>query len=107
MASPRVLLLGSGFVSKPLVRYLLKLGVQLTVVSPFLNKAQDLIGDHPLGEARYWTSEDRDGLDTLVNGHDVTISLLPAPLHPMVARCCIVHKKHLVTTSYISQKYTN
>ncbi len=49
MASPRVLLLGSGFVSKPLVRYLLKLGVRLTVVSPFQNNAQDLIGDHPLG----------------------------------------------------------
>ena len=102
MTYPRVLLLGSGFVSKPLARYLLAHGIGLTVVSPFVDKAQELIGDHPFGEAHYWTSDDREGLDVLVHNHDVIISLLPAPLHPMVARRCIDHRKDLVTTSYVS-----
>jgi alpha-aminoadipic semialdehyde synthase len=31
-------------------------------------------------------------------------SLLPAPLHPKVARSCIKLKKHMVTTSYISKE---
>ena len=30
------------------------------------------------------------------------ISLLPAPMHPLVARHCIDHGKHLVTASYVS-----
>jgi alpha-aminoadipic semialdehyde synthase len=35
----------------------------------------------------------------LVNADD---SLLPAPMHPLVARHCIDHGKHLVTASYVS-----
>jgi alpha-aminoadipic semialdehyde synthase len=30
------------------------------------------------------------------------VSLLPAPMHPLVARHCIDHGKHLVTASYVS-----
>lgn len=29
-------------------------------------------------------------------------SLLPAPMHPQVAKHCIAHGKHLVTASYVS-----
>jgi saccharopine dehydrogenase-like NADP-dependent oxidoreductase len=33
---------------------------------------------------------------------DIAISLVPAPFHPNIARACIKHKKHLITSSYIS-----
>lgn len=39
----------------------------------------------------------RAGRDT-----DVLNSLLPAPMHPQVAKHCIAHGKHLVTASYVS-----
>ncbi len=34
--------------------------------------------------------------------HLTSLSLLPAPMHPQVAKHCISHGKHLVTASYIS-----
>ena len=42
--------------------------------------------------------------DELVATHDLTVSLLPAGLHPVVARACVAHKKPLVTTSYIGSE---
>jgi saccharopine dehydrogenase-like NADP-dependent oxidoreductase len=33
---------------------------------------------------------------------DLVISLLPAALHPQVARLCLQHRKHLLTASYVS-----
>jgi hypothetical protein len=33
---------------------------------------------------------------------DVVLSLLPAPLHPRVARACLAAGRHLVTSSYVS-----
>lgn len=102
MSHPRALLLGSGLVSKPLIRYLLINEIKLTVVTPLLDKAVSLINGHPLGTARYWTSDDRSELDRLISTHDLAISLLPAPMHPMVARRCLVHGKPMVTTSYVS-----
>ena len=89
MSQPRALLLGSGLVSKPLIRYLLINEIKLTVVTPMLDKAVSLINGHPLGTARYWTSDDRSELDRLISTHDLAISLLPAPMHPMVARRCL------------------
>jgi saccharopine dehydrogenase-like NADP-dependent oxidoreductase len=43
-------------------------------------------------------------LEQLVREHDLSISLLPAPQHPTVAELCLRHRKHMVTTSYISPK---
>ena len=40
----------------------------------------------------------------MIEDHDLAISLLPAPLHPVVAECCLRHRKHMVTTSYVSPK---
>lgn len=36
------------------------------------------------------------------DGGDVVLSLLPAPLHPRVARACLAEGRHLVTSSYVS-----
>lgn len=35
---------------------------------------------------------------------DVVLSLLPAPLHPRVARACLAAGRHLVTSSYVSEE---
>ena len=46
---------------------------------------------------------DVDKLSALVAEHDLTISLLPYIHHVTVANLCLEHKKHLITTSYISE----
>ena len=33
---------------------------------------------------------------------DVVVSLLPAPMHPLVANECITNRTNLVTASYVS-----
>ena len=98
-----VLVLGAGMVSRPLVRYLLdQPDFKVTVASRTVSKAVALIDGHPDGTALPLLADDTAALDKLVAAHDLAISLLPAPLHPVVAKMCIKHKKHMVTTSYVS-----
>ncbi|MBI5242900.1 MAG: saccharopine dehydrogenase NADP-binding domain-containing protein [Elusimicrobia bacterium] len=98
----RILLLGAGLVSKPLVRYLLKKGFLVVVASRTVSKAQALLDKHPNGRAKAWTVEDKKGLKELVKETDLAISLLPAAYHVVVAEECIARKKLMVTTSYVS-----
>ncbi len=99
----KVLVLGAGLVSRPLVRYLLdQPGFRVTVASRTVSKAEALIAGHPGGKALPLLAKDTAKLDKLVADHDLAISLLPAPLHPVVADLCIKHRKQMVTTSYVS-----
>ena len=101
----KVLVLGAGLVCRPLVRYLLEqCGFQVTVASRTVSKADALVAGHPSGRTMALLTEDLGKLEALVRDHDLAISLLPAPQHPVVAELCVRHKKHMVTTSYISPK---
>jgi len=40
----------------------------------------------------------------LVKDSDIVVSLLPYTYHVTVAKLCIKHKKHMVTTSYVSEE---
>lgn len=99
----KVLVLGAGLVSRPLVRYLLDQdGFQVTVASRTVSKAVALVDGHPDGTAIPLLADDQKKLDELISEHDLAISLLPAPLHPVIAELCVKHRKHMVTTSYVS-----
>lgn len=101
----RVLILGAGLVTGPMVRYLLDKGYHVTVASRTVAKAQYLIGSHPNGEAIAYDIESDAGharLNELVGGHDLAVSMLPYLHHPAVAKACITNRKHIVTTSYVS-----
>lgn len=98
----KALLLGAGLVARPLVQYLLDKGVELTIASRTVSKAERLLGGHKGGTARTWTVDDLAGLEQLVADHDLAISLLPATMHVVVAKTCLKHRKHMVTTSYVS-----
>ncbi|MGD8454382.1 MAG: saccharopine dehydrogenase C-terminal domain-containing protein [Phycisphaerae bacterium] len=101
----KVLVLGAGLVSRPLVRYLLdQPDFELTVASRTVSKADALVAGHPRGKTTQLLAKDTAKLEQLISEHDLAISLLPAPLHPVVAELCIRHKKHMVTTSYVSEK---
>jgi len=101
----KVLVLGAGLVSRPLVRYLLdQPDFQVTVASRTVSKAEALLAGHPRGRALALLADDAATLEKLVREHDLSVSLLPAPLHPVVAEMCLRHRKHMVTTSYVSPK---
>ncbi|MGQ9677823.1 MAG: saccharopine dehydrogenase C-terminal domain-containing protein [bacterium] len=99
----KVLILGAGLVSRPMVRYLLQIaGFEVIVASRTVSKAEDLISGHPKGRALALLIENEPELHSLISDVDVVVSLLPYIYHPIIAQHCLVLKKHLVTTSYVS-----
>ncbi len=100
----KILLLGAGLVTRPLVNYLLDIPrFELTIATRTTTKAFALIGDNPRGTAVHFDIEKKpEDLDIHVRKHDLVISLLPAMHHPTVAEACIRHGKLMVTTSYVS-----
>lgn len=99
----KVLVLGAGLVSKPLVQYLLdQPDFQVTVASRTVSKAEKLVGDHPRGKALPLNVTDTDKLRNLISDTDLAISLVPYAHHVTMANLCIELKKHMVTTSYVS-----
>ena len=100
----KVLVLGAGMVSKPLVRYLLDHNFFVTMASRTISKAEKIIDNHSNGRALELNVKDQDYVENLISESDLTVSLLPYAYHVMVAKFCIKHKKHLVTTSYDSDE---
>ncbi len=101
----RVLILGAGLVTGPIVSYLLEKGYQVTVASRTVGKAEALIGNHPDGRALAYDIEaDADGaeLSKLVSQADLVVSFLPYLHHVTVARESLVQDRPMVTTSYVS-----
>ncbi len=105
-ARGEILILGAGLVAAPMVEYLLDLpDIKVTVASSkFSDSIFQLVEDHPRGTAQSLLSSDQAALHEAINKADVVVSLLPAPQHPIVAEHCLALKKHLVTTSYVSDK---
>lgn len=86
---------------RPLVQYLLDHGFGVTVASRTVSKAVALVNGHPGGVALPLLMDDEDEVKRLIEEADLTISLVPPPFHPTVARMCLDLGKNLITTSYI------
>ncbi|XP_068459012.1 alpha-aminoadipic semialdehyde synthase, mitochondrial [Clinocottus analis] len=100
----RVLLLGSGYVSGPIVEYLTRdEKTQVTVASVLLKQAEELAARYPNTIPIMLDVSSQEGhLDSLVKDHDLVISMLPYTLHPLIAKHCIKRKVNMVTASYLS-----
>jgi saccharopine dehydrogenase (NADP+, L-glutamate forming) len=97
----KVLILGAGLVAKPMVEYLLEKGFMILIASPMKDRADEMINGNPRGSSIDWSMNDQESLERLVKEYDITVSLLPYNFHPDVAKICLKHKKHLITTSYV------
>ncbi len=97
----KILILGSGMVAGPIIKYLLNKGYYVTVASNTPERAKMLIGSYPKGKAIMWEASQTSELDGLIEEHHLVVSLLPYTFHVMVAERCIKHKKDMVTTSYV------
>ena len=103
--SHNVLILGAGLVSRPLVKYLLDHPTfSVTMASRTKQKADKIIDNHPYGKAVELNVDDIELLEKLISDSDIVVSLLPYIYHVKVAKICIKHKKHLITTSYVSNE---
>lgn len=101
----KILVLGAGLVTKPLVRYLLDSSdVELIVASRTVSKAEALIDGHPRGQAIPLDVKDEKKLEELIKDAEIVISLLPYTHHVMVAKFCLTHITNLITTSYVSEE---
>jgi len=99
----KILVLGAGLVSRPMVRYLLDIpGFEVWVATRTVSKAQDLVGKHERGRAIPLLVDDESALSRLVSDTDIAVSLLPYTYHVKVAGHCLEFRKPLVTTSYVS-----
>lgn len=100
----KVLILGAGMVSKPMVHYLLQNETGIIIASPMKDRADEMINGNPLGSSVDWSMDDQQKLEELIRDADLTVSLLPYKFHSAVARICLKHRKPLVTTSYVQKE---
>ena len=108
----KILVLGSGFVAGPLVEYLHRRAENfITVASAVPAEAERLVRPFAPAsgletDARVTSLElnvgDTARVRQLISRHDLVVSLLPATLHPDIARVCIELRKDMVTASYVS-----
>jgi saccharopine dehydrogenase-like NADP-dependent oxidoreductase len=97
----KVLILGAGHVTKPIVDYLAdKCGYNVTMGARTVSKAEKIIAGRKMIKAVSWASHEEDKLDKLIASHDIVINMIPKAFHVMVAKLCLKHQKSMVTTSY-------
>ncbi len=96
----RVHWLGAGLSSGPGIRRLATQGLPLTLWNRTVDKArQVLAGVVTSADVRAY---EIPALTGALKRDDIVVSMLPAPMHPEIARVCLDAGAHLVTTSYIS-----
>ncbi|NXB10085.1 AASS protein, partial [Cnemophilus loriae] len=100
----RVLLLGSGYVSGPVLEYLTRdSNIDITAVSVMKEQLEQLTKKHRnVTPVHMDVLKHEEKLSSLVKKHDLVISLLPYSAHPFVAKKCIDNKVNLVTASYLT-----
>lgn len=104
----KVIILGAGLVTRPLVRYLLDHpDFEVEVASRTVSKAVKLIDNHPQGTASELNLKNEEFLKEKISKADLVISMVPYSFHPTVAKYCLEFKKDMVTTSYVSDEMKN
>lgn len=102
----RILILGAGMVSAPLVEYLSRDNdISMRVCSQIKEEADRLAFRYNNVESSYMNVlENQEHLAKLCAESDCVVSLLPYALHGLVAKYCVEGKTHLVTASYESEE---
>ena len=101
-----ILVLGAGRSSSSLIAHLLGQsegeGWEIHVGDLDLSAAVSKVKGHPRGHAFQMSASDATDRDTRIAAADLVISMLPAFMHPEVARVAIEAGVHVLTPSYVS-----
>ncbi|KAI9193279.1 Saccharopine dehydrogenase [Polychytrium aggregatum] len=99
----KILLLGSGFVAPPCLEYLLRRPENVvTIASRTIANSTALAAGRPNAVPITLDVNNDEALSNEIAKHDLVISLIPYTHHARVIKAAVQHKKHVVTTSYIS-----
>ncbi|HCW06859.1 MAG TPA: saccharopine dehydrogenase, partial [Cytophagales bacterium] len=97
----KIIVLGAGRSSSALISYLIKTanteGWHVTVGDTSITNARERVGANPKAAAIEFNIENTEESRKAIQNSDVVISLMPASLHPLVAKICLSEKKHLLT----------
>ncbi|WP_276369245.1 saccharopine dehydrogenase C-terminal domain-containing protein [Chryseolinea sp. H1M3-3] len=103
-----ILIVGAGRSSSALIDYLLQHASlndwQIIVGDISLEAARERIGSYAEGKPIQFNINETSRSEEAIERADVVISLLPASLHPLVAKHCIAMKKHFLNASYVSDQ---
>ncbi|XP_054290330.1 alpha-aminoadipic semialdehyde synthase, mitochondrial-like isoform X1 [Macrosteles quadrilineatus] len=101
-STKKILVLGAGRVSSPLVKYLNRdENVHITLGSSVQDEVSTLANQFERVEPVLVDVVRRpDHVGELVQSAGLVVSLLPFQLHHLVAEACITHHTHMVTASY-------
>ena len=101
-----ILIIGAGRSASSLIQYLLNKSEQenihLTIGDLSIELARKKTQNHKNATAIELDIHNSEQRNREIQNADIVISMLPAFLHLEVAKDCLLHKKHLVTASYIS-----
>mgnify|MGYP002346705108 FL=1 len=100
----QILILGAGLVAGPMIKYFIKHQIFFTVADLDTTKALNIIGSSSFGKTIVLDVNNQEELSNLISEHELIVSLLPYTFHVKIAALCLLHKKMLVTTSYISKE---
>ncbi|MEY2937572.1 MAG: hypothetical protein RL062_161, partial [Bacteroidota bacterium] len=102
----KVVILGAGRSSAHLIQHLLDHAeawkIHVRVGDGVLKVAEEKTKGNAHSSVFQFDAKDELHLDREIAQSDLVISMLPAFMHPMVARMCLKHFKHLITPSYVS-----
>lgn len=100
-----ILVLGAGRSSSALIDYIVKQAEKfewrVTVGDVSKQAAQERIGNGKATPISFDIQQAEQSQAAIASA-DVVISLIPAHLHPLVAKICLAKGKHLLTASYVS-----
>ena len=104
---PNVLLLGSGMVAGPFVRYLDANKIPMSIATDCKTSGEQLASRCPnrsVTEVTHLDAKNAHDLDLLISRSPAKaiVSFLPPAFHVEVAKLCLKYSKHLVTASYVS-----
>lgn len=103
-----ILIIGAGKSSSYLIDFLLDSSIEknrkIIVADLQEDTALKKIKGHPQAKAASIHLEDENSRKSLVRESDLVISMLPAFLHPVIAKDCLELGKHFFTASYESEE---
>lgn len=104
-----ILLIGAGKSATVLIDYLKSMATikkwKVTVADHDLPAAQSKVGQHEWVAAVPLDIQNDIERKHLIEQADIVISMMPPMLHALVAYDCIAFQKHLLTASYVDEKF--
>jgi saccharopine dehydrogenase-like NADP-dependent oxidoreductase len=102
----KILIIGAGRSATVLIDYLLKNAANynwhVTVADVDIKLAEEKIGDYSDASAMSFDIRNEEQRRSVIQQHDLIVSMLPSFMHGDVARDCVEFGKHMATASYVS-----